>query len=81
MDSLALYEGENIIEIKFKKFHRTNQNTVHNQRPLVSEGDELKIGDIIADGASTDNGELALGSNVRVAFMPWRGTILKMQSY
>ena len=73
MDSLALYEGENIIEIKFKKFHRTNQNTVHNQRPLVSEGDELKIGDIIADGASTDNGELALGSNVRVAFMPWRG--------
>ena len=73
MDSLALYEGENIIEIKFKKFHRTNQNTVHNQRPLVSEGDELKVGDIIADGASTDNGELALGSNVRVAFMPWRG--------
>ena len=42
MDSLALYEGENIVEIKFKKFHRTNQNTVHNQRPLVSEGDELK---------------------------------------
>ena len=68
MDSLALYEGENIVEIKFKKFHRTNQNTVHNQRPLVSEGDELKTGDIIADGASTDNGELALGSNVRVCF-------------
>ena len=39
---------------------------MHNQRPLVSEGDELKIGDVIADGASTDNGELALGSNVRV---------------
>ncbi len=73
MDSLTLFEGENIIEIRFKKFHRTNQNTVHNQRPLVSEGDELKIGDVIADGASTDNGELALGSNVRVAFMPWRG--------
>ncbi|MAL64712.1 MAG: DNA-directed RNA polymerase subunit beta [Candidatus Marinimicrobia bacterium] len=73
MDSLALFEGENIVEIKFKKFHRTNQNTVHNQRPLVSEGDELKVGDVIADGASTDKGELALGSNVRVAFMPWRG--------
>ena len=73
MDSLALFEGENIIELKFKKFSRTNQNTVHNQRPLVSEGDELKTGDVIADGASTDNGELALGSNVRVAFMPWRG--------
>ena len=58
MDSLALYEGENVIEIKFKKFHRTNQNTVHNQRPLISEGDNLKVGDVIADGASTDNGEL-----------------------
>ena len=70
MDSLALFE-ENIIEIKFKSFIELT-NTVHNQRPLVSEGDELKIGDVIADGASTDNGELALGSNVRVAFMPWR---------
>ena len=37
MDSLALFEGENVIELKFKKYHRTNQNTVHNQRPLVSE--------------------------------------------
>ena len=73
VDSLALFEGENIVEVNFKKFHRTNQNTVHNQRPLVSEGHILKTGDVIADGASTDNGELALGSNVRVAFMPWRG--------
>tara|TARA_X000001036_G_C20644720_1_gene792537 strand:+ start:59 stop:1783 length:1725 start_codon:yes stop_codon:yes gene_type:complete len=73
MDSLALYEGENIVEVGFKKFHRTNQNTVHNQRPLVSEGDKLVSGDVIADGASTDKGELALGSNIRVAFMPWRG--------
>ncbi len=73
MDSLALYEGENIVDLKFKKFHRTNQNTVHNQRPLVSEGVEVKKGDVIADGASTDHGELALGSNIRVAFMPWRG--------
>jgi DNA-directed RNA polymerase subunit beta len=73
MESLALYEGENIIELKFKKFHRTNQNTVHNQRPIISEGSKVKIGDIIADGAATENGELALGSNIRVAFMPWRG--------
>ena len=73
MDSLALYEGENIIEVDFKKFHRTNQNTVHNQRPLVMEGDVVNAGDVIADGASTDNGELALGSNIKVAFMPWRG--------
>ncbi len=73
MESLALYEGENIIKIPLKKFHRTNQNTVHNQRPLVSEGDEVNIGTVIADGASTENGELALGSNIRVAFMPWRG--------
>ena len=73
VDSLALFEGENIVEVNLKKFHRTNQNTVHNQRPLVSEGHILKAGDVIADGASTDNGELALGANVRVAFMPWRG--------
>ena len=73
MDSLALYEGEYVIEIKFKKFHRTNQNTVHNQRPLLSEGTHIKKGDVIADGAATQLGELALGSNIRVAFMPWRG--------
>ena len=73
VESLALYEGENIVEIKFKKFNRTNQNTVHNQRPIVKEGVNVKMGDVIADGAATENGELALGSNVRVAFMPWRG--------
>ena len=72
-DSLALYEGENIVEVELKKFHRTNQNTVHNQRPLVKEGDRIKKGDVIADGAATEQGELALGSNIRVAFMPWRG--------
>ena len=68
MDSLALYEGENIIEVKFKKFHRTNQNTVNNQRPLVKEGEELKIGDVIADGASTEkaNSRWALTSKWRL---------------
>ena len=48
MESLALYEGENIVELKFKKFHRTNQNTVHNQRPIISEGTKVKVGDVIA---------------------------------
>ena len=72
-DSLMLFEGESIVEIKLKKYFRTNQNTVHNQRPLVSEGQRLEAGDVIADGAATNSGELALGSNIRVAYMPWRG--------
>ncbi len=55
------------------KFQRSNQNTCLNQRPLVRVGDEIKVGDIIADGPSTDLGELALGRNVLVAFMPWNG--------
>ena len=72
-DSLTLFEGEAIHEIKLKKYFRTNQNTVHNQRPLVSEGQKIEAGDVIADGAATELGELALGSNVRVAYMAWRG--------
>ena len=72
-DSLMLFEGESIVEINLKKYFRTNQNTVHNQRPLVSEGQQVGIGDVIADGAATDDGELALGANIRVAYMPWRG--------
>jgi DNA-directed RNA polymerase subunit beta len=55
------------------KFTRSNQNTCINQRPIVSEGQEVKAGDIIADGPATDNGELALGRNVLVAFMTWEG--------
>ncbi|WP_349357392.1 DNA-directed RNA polymerase subunit beta [Stappia sp.] len=55
------------------KFQRSNQNTCINQRPLVRVGDEVRKGDIIADGPSTDLGDLALGRNVRVAFMPWNG--------
>src|SRR6202012_5311587 len=58
---------------KMKKFQRSNQNTCINQRPLVRVGDKLNAGDIIADGPSTDLGELALGRNVLVAFMPWNG--------
>jgi DNA-directed RNA polymerase subunit beta len=55
------------------KFRRSNQNTCLNQRPLVKVGDQVKAGDIIADGPSTDIGELALGKNVLVAYMPWNG--------
>jgi DNA-directed RNA polymerase subunit beta len=56
-----------------QKYQRSNQNTCINQRPLVRVGDVVKKGDIIADGPSTDLGELALGRNVLVAFMPWGG--------
>ena len=52
---------------------RTNQNTSFNQVPIVKVGDKVGAGQIIADGPSMDRGELALGKNVRVAFMPWNG--------
>ena len=55
------------------KFQKSNQNTCINQRPLVKIGDEIKKGDIIADGTSTKLGELALGKNITAAFMPWLG--------
>ena len=55
------------------KFQRSNQNTAINQRPLVRIGDRVEQGDVIADGPATDHGELALGKNVLVAFMPWNG--------
>ncbi|MEZ5174710.1 MAG: DNA-directed RNA polymerase subunit beta [Acidimicrobiia bacterium] len=56
-----------------EKFERSNQGTCINQKPIVSEGDKVKAGDPLADGASTDGGELALGHNLMVAFMPWEG--------
>ena len=55
------------------KFQRTNQNTCLNQKPIIRSGDRVKAGDTIADAASTDHGELALGRNLLVAFMPWQG--------
>ncbi|HJX83919.1 MAG TPA: DNA-directed RNA polymerase subunit beta, partial [Candidatus Angelobacter sp.] len=55
------------------KFKRSNQNTCINQKPVVKKGDRVAKGTVIADGPCTDNGELALGRNVLVAFMPWRG--------
>ena len=55
------------------KYTRSNQNTCINQRPIVKAGDVVKADDILADGPSVDNGELALGQNIRIAFMPWNG--------
>ncbi len=55
------------------KFHRSNQNTCINQKPVVEKGQRVRSGDVLADGPCTDRGELALGRNVLVAFMPWRG--------
>ena len=66
--------SNNAVDIyNLTKFTRSNQNTCINHRPLVSVGDKIKFGDILADGPSVDNGELALGQNIRIAFMPWNG--------
>ncbi|MDP6471315.1 MAG: DNA-directed RNA polymerase subunit beta [Pseudomonadales bacterium] len=66
--------GEAGVDIyNLTKFTRSNQNTCINQRPLVKPGDRIVRGDIVADGPSVDMGELALGQNMRVAFMPWNG--------
>ncbi|OQM74417.1 DNA-directed RNA polymerase subunit beta [Manganibacter manganicus] len=66
--------GKSGVDIyRLMKFQRSNQNTCINQRPLVKVGDRIEKGDIIADGPSTDLGDLALGRNVLVAFMPWNG--------
>ena len=70
---LELVPDENLKTYKLKKLLRTNQNTCINQKPLVYPGQKIKKGDVIADGHSTTDGELALGRNLKVAFMPWRG--------
>ncbi|GJL86250.1 MAG: DNA-directed RNA polymerase subunit beta [Micavibrio sp.] len=69
-----LHSDEPIVDIyKLYKFQRSNQSTCINQKPLVKVGDKVRAGDIIADGPSTQFGELALGRNILVAFMPWNG--------
>ncbi len=66
--------ADRVVDIyRLKKFQRSNQNTCINQRPLVKVGDKVRAGDIIADGPSTQLGDLALGRNALVAFMPWNG--------
>ncbi len=70
----GLEPGDAGVDIyRMRKFQRSNQNSCINQRPLVKVGQEVKKGEVIADGPSTDMGELALGKNVVVAFMPWNG--------
>jgi DNA-directed RNA polymerase subunit beta len=72
-ESLLSFEDKRTVEYLLVKFLRTNQDTSINQHPIVREGQKIKKGDILADGSSTQNGELALGRNILVAFMPWRG--------
>ncbi len=62
-----------IFVYELRKFMRSNAGTCFNQKPIVKKGQPIKVGDVLADGASTDKGELALGRNVLVAFMPWNG--------
>ena len=61
------------IEYELQKYHRSNQDTCLNQRPIVFEGDEVVAGQVMADGSATEGGELALGQNILVAYMPWEG--------
>jgi DNA-directed RNA polymerase subunit beta (EC 2.7.7.6) len=73
-DEIVILEDDgNERSYRLRKFMRSNQDTCINQRPIVSRGQRVRKGDIIADSSSTDNGELALGQNVLVAFMPWEG--------
>ncbi|MCE2459592.1 MAG: DNA-directed RNA polymerase subunit beta [Pseudomonadales bacterium] len=74
VDDVEMRAGEAGVDIyNLTKFTRSNQNTCINQRPLVKEGDRIAARDILADGPSVDTGELALGQNMRIAFMPWNG--------
>jgi len=72
-DHIVVKVGNKRSEHILKKFVRSNQGTSINQKPLVREGDRVKRGQVLADGPSTEDGELALGKNLLVAFMPWRG--------
>lgn len=72
-EDLAISADENRVRIPLMKYSRTNQDTCMNQRPVVREKEKVSRGDLLADGSSNKNGELALGKNILVAFMPWRG--------
>lgn len=72
-EALTSFNEVRQVTYHLTKFHGTNQETCINQVPIVKEGQKLKKGDVLADGAATEGGELALGRNVLVAFMPWRG--------
>ncbi len=73
-DDITVREADGTVHVyKLLKFRRSNQGTCINQKPMVSVGERVKKGQVIADGPSTDTGELALGKNLLVAFMPWEG--------
>ena len=72
-DGSFLKSDEDLCTVDLIKYSRSNQNTCYNQKVIVKVGDSIKKGDVIADGASTQGGELALGKNVLIAFMPWNG--------
>ncbi len=72
-EAIISFEDKRRVEYRLTKFFRTNQDTCINQKPVVSAGERIKRGDVLADGCATNRGELALGRNVLVAFMPWRG--------
>jgi DNA-directed RNA polymerase subunit beta len=72
-DRIVVKVGRDLDEYALIKYQRSNQGTCMNQMPIARTGDEVKEGDILADGPCTDQGELALGRNVLVAFMPWEG--------
>ena len=73
-EEIVIRDAQNVPHIyPLVKYLRSNQDTCINQRPIVREGDEVSAGDVIADGASTNCGELSLGKNVLVAYMPWEG--------
>jgi DNA-directed RNA polymerase subunit beta len=71
VEGLSVDTGFDVYELK--KFKKSNQKTCFNQKPIVKKGQRVSKGEVIADGPSMENGELALGKNVLVAFMPWRG--------
>ncbi|MDD8017449.1 MAG: DNA-directed RNA polymerase subunit beta, partial [Bacteroidota bacterium] len=73
VEQLVSFEDKRRVEYRLVKFFRTNQDTAINQKPIVIPGQRFKRGDVLADGCATDHGELALGRNLLVAFMPWRG--------
>jgi len=64
---------DDVVRYKLAKFQKTNQNTCINQRPIVNRGDKVKPGSVLTEGYATEGGELALGRNLKVAFMPWKG--------
>jgi len=67
------YDDGRVVDHNLRKFDRTNDKTCWNQKPIVKRGERVKAGDVLADGASTQNGEIALGKNMTVAFMNWEG--------